>query len=312
MTRWNTSIIFALVMITSCGKTHLLEDSLILNNYPSASGIEYHNHKYYVIGDDATHLLILDSSLAPIDSIPLFKGNGRRLPKETKPDLESITLTGWREKQKLLILGSGSSSPYRDYAWLIDPDTKNKDSIHLGGFFQRLRSQGIKEINIEGTCAIPGFVILSNRGHKGYPKNFLVITGFNFWKNPGSADFNLIHVGVQKDTSMFNGVSGIGYAKKSDRLILTVSTEDTRSVYEDGAIGKSYLWIIKNISSKRIWKSVNPDQVVDLEAIDTIFRGHKIESVCVVGETTHFLHLVLAADNDDGTSSLFRLMVEKN
>jgi hypothetical protein len=312
MTRWYNCIFLALITLTSCGRTHLLEDYRYLKNYPSASGIEYYNHQFYVIGDDATHLLILDSNPSPIDSIPLFAGTGKRLPKETKPDLESISMTGWREKQKLLMLGSGSLSPYRDYAWMIEPGNKNKDSVYLGDFFKRLRSQGIQEINLEGTCTIPGFVVLANRGHKGYPKNFLVFTGFHFWKDPGRADFNLIQVGAQQDSSLFNGVSGIGYAKKSDRLILTISTEDTRSVYEDGTIGKSYLWIIKNISSKRRWKSVNPDQVIDLEAIDNVFKGHKIESVCVVRETTHFLYLVLAADNDDGTSSLFRVMVEKN
>jgi hypothetical protein len=80
---------------------------------------------------------------------------------------------------------------------------------------------------------------------------------------------------------------------------------------DDGAIGKSYLWIIKNISAKRKWKAINPDQVIDLGSIDPRFNGQKIESVCVMKETKDLFHLVLAADNDDGSSSLFKLIIKK-
>ena len=103
----------------------------------------------------------------------------------------------------------------------------------------------------------------------------------------------------------------MSYSYKSDRLIMTISTEDTHNALEDGAIGKSYLWIFKNISSKRRWKAANPSQVIELDAMDARFKGQKIESVCITSETRDFLHLVMAADNDDGSSTLFRVVVEK-
>jgi hypothetical protein len=56
---------------------------------------------------------------------------------------------------------------------------------------------------------------------------------------------------------------------------------------------------------------VNPDQVIELDALDDKFKGQKIESICITSETNGFLHLALAADNDDGSSTLFRLVVEK-
>ena len=90
---------------------------------------------------------------------------------------------------------------------------------------------------------------------------------------------------------------------------MTVSTEDTRNSMDDGAIGKSYLWIIKNITTKKRWKAVNPDKIIDLDAADARFRGQKIESVCITKETNKSLYLTLVADNDDGTSSLFRLVI---
>ena len=61
-------------------------------DYPSASAIEYFDEKLYVMGDDATNLLVLDTSLNIIDSIPLLSYPGKRIPKDIKPDLEASAL----------------------------------------------------------------------------------------------------------------------------------------------------------------------------------------------------------------------------
>jgi hypothetical protein len=286
----------------------MLKEIKKLDHYPSASGIEYFNNQFYVIGDDANNLLILDSNLIPTDSINLYSFAEKRIPKKLKADIEAITIT---KNNKLLLLGSGSISPTRNIGWLFDPVSKQKDSIRIDTFYQRLKHNGIEEINIEGICTIPGSVILTNRGSKGYPKNYLILTSEIFWTDQANAPISLILVGINADSSLFTGVSGITYSKQSDRLILTVSTEDTRNNMDDGAIGKSYLWIIENISAKKKWKAINPNQIIDLENEDPQLKGQKIESVCVTKETKNFLHLVLVADNDDGSSSIFKLIIEK-
>jgi len=179
-------------------------------------------------------------------------------------------------------------------------------------FYQRLKLNGIEEINIEGSCYIPGQMLLANRGSKGYPKNQLVFTTNSFWQDQARATIKTAFVGANADSNHFNGVSGMCYSAPGDRLILTVSTEDTRNNVDDGAIGKSYLWIIKNISSKRNWKAINPDKIIDLEEVDDRFKGQKIESVCITSENKEFLYLLLAADNDDGSSTLFSIAVHKD
>ena len=286
----------------------MLKDIKKLEQYPSTSGIEYFNKHFYLIGDDANDLLILDSSLNQIDSIRLYSFSEKRIPKKLKADLEGITIT---KDNKLLVTGSGSLSPFRNTAWLIDPVTKQKDSIRLDTFYNRLLSNGIKEINIEGICAIPGSMILANRGSKGNPKNHFILTTDNFWTDQVNAPINIILAGSKFDSTSFTGISGLAYSKKGDRLFVTASTEDTRNTMDDGAIGKSYLLIITNISGKIKWKAINPDQVIDLEEIDPSFKSHKIESVCVTKETRNFVHLVLAADDDNGSSTLFKIIVEK-
>jgi hypothetical protein len=91
----------------------LLKEIKPLPDYPSASGITYYNKQFYIIGDDASNLLILDSNLIIKDSIQLYSFAEKRIPKVVKPDLESITLIA---DNKLLLLGSGSLSPTRNVA----------------------------------------------------------------------------------------------------------------------------------------------------------------------------------------------------
>jgi len=53
-----------------------------------------------------------------------------------------------------------------------------------------------------------------------------------------------------------------------------------------------------------------PDEVIDLKSIDPRFTDQKIESACVTAETKDFIYLVLAADNDDGSSTLFKMKIK--
>ena len=277
-------------------------------DYPSASAIEYFDEKLYVIGDDATNLLVLDTSLNIIDSIPLLSYHGTRIPKNTKPDLEASALNA----DNLFLFGSGSLSPYRNFAWRLHLKTKDIDSINLEPLFQKIKELGIEQINIEGACFVPRKLILVNRGNKGYPYNHLIITDEKSWTSDSSFQISILPFEVQKDTASFQGVSGLCYAKEIDQLIMTVSTEDTRNSYDDGAIGKSYLWMINNISTKLNSKTIGPDRIIDLEEIDARFKKQKIESAIVISETKELINLVLAADNDDGSSTIFKLSIKRD
>lgn len=302
-------ILLLAILFTACHKKkQFLRTVKKLPSYPSASAIEYYKGHYYIMGDDATHLLVLDSNFNTTDSIQIYSSKEKRIPKSNKPDLEAATFVA---PGQLLITGSGSLDTFRNKAVLYNTETKAFQQLLLDTFYYRLKANGLTELNIEGLAAMPGQIILSNRGHKAFPKNHLIFTSGRFWQQQTEAPVNIIRVGSNADSNSFTGVSGLAYLASSDQLLLTVSTEDTRSVHEDGAIGKSYLWIIDDISSKRKWAFINPNRIIDLEQTDARFKGQKIESVCITGETRQFIQLALAADNDDGSSTLFRLDVSK-
>jgi hypothetical protein len=277
-----------------------------LDNYPSGSGLGLHDKQVYVIGDDAPDLLVLDTQLNMISRIPIFESNQERIDKETKADLESIAMISDQQQTNILLTGSGSQSPSRDFCWIIDSAHK-KTQFPLTRFFDRLKKQGLSDINIEGATSLPFGIMLATRGNKSFPKNFLVLTEKRFWEKPSDASFKLISLGGGGDSSAFSGVSGLDYSYQTDQLFITLSTEDTRNSYDDGAIGKSYLWIVNDISSKRKWTAINPDTVIDLDAVDDRFKGNKIESVCVIVPQAGKQVLLLVADDDKGGTVLFKL-----
>jgi hypothetical protein len=295
---------------TSCESNHLLKKVKKLD-YPSASALEYFNGRLYVMGDDANWMLVLDSSLNVLDSIRLFNYPGKRIPKNIKPDVEGMTLVWQPGNTRLLLAGSGSLAPYRYKSFLVDPIQKTVDSLGLDSFYRELSDMGLKEVNIEGIANLPQTAVLVNRGNLGNPANHLVFISQTLFTRGQPSRISLVRMGGNSDTSEFRGISGLCYSRRSDKLIMTVSTEFTANAIDDGAIGKSYLWIVNNINSKRNWKGINPDKIIDLEKVDHRFKGQKIESVCITSETRDFLHLVLAADNDDGSSTLFTMVVEK-
>jgi Family of unknown function (DUF6929) len=291
-------------------------------DYPSASSIEFYDGKLYLMGDDAPKLLVLDTNLNIVDSIPIISYPENRIPKEIKPDLEASALSG----DNLFLFGSGSLSPYRNFAWKHNLKTpvsdgwtvypplsalQDNDGINLESLFLKIKELGIEQINIEGACLVPGKLILVNRGNKGYPYNHLIITDEKFLDNDSNFQTFIIPLAPQKDTASFKGVSGLCFARESDQLILTVSTEDTRNNYDDGAIGKSYLWIIDDISTKIIDRALGTKRVIDLEYIDSRFKGQKIESATVIKETDKLIYLALVADNDDGSSTVFKMSITK-
>lgn len=276
-------------------------------DYPSASSIEYIDGKLYLMGDDATNLLILDTGLNIVDSIPLLSYSEKRIPKDIKPDLEASALNG----DTLFLFGSGSLSPYRNFGWKHSLKSKDNDSINLEPLFLKAKDLGIEQINIEGACFVSGKLILVNRGNKGYPQNHLIITDEKFLNNDSSFQLFIIPFAAQKNLASFKGISGLCYARESDQLIMTVSTEDTKNSYEDGAIGNSYLWIIDNISTKINSRALGSKRVIDLEYVDARFKGQKIESATVIGETNDLIHLAMVADNDDGSSTVIKMSFRK-
>ena len=58
-------------------------------DYPSASAVEYFDGRLYIMGDDATALLVLDTNLNVLGQKPILSYSEKRISKEIKPDIEA-------------------------------------------------------------------------------------------------------------------------------------------------------------------------------------------------------------------------------
>jgi len=276
-----------------------------LKSYPSGSGIEFYDDKIYLVGDDATGILITDTRWKNKEEIPLFDDKEKRIPKKTKADLEATAILHLDKMVYLIIMGSGSKEP-RNKVILLNIETGDKTEIDCSFFYQRLGAVGIADLNIEGAAQVSDYMILCNRANKTNPLNQLIVTSTDFFRDQGRAPINLLNV----DLSAYEGtmaLSGACYSYEHDWLIFTTSTENARDSYHDGAIGKSCIGIIEDAYRKITKGRIRINELIDLPATNKKFDGYKIESICIQSESKHRMKLHLVADNDTGISYLFKI-----
>lgn len=277
-----------------------------LPGFSSASAIDFHDGRLYVTGDDARHLLVLDKNYAVLDSISLFPGDGLRIPKKEKTDLEASAIIAYNGRDQLLVAGSGSTSSREVFLLFPLDSPRNYSIISSGVFWKSLHTLGLRDINIEGLTAVNGLLVFANRAHLGQPDNHLVITGIDALAEASNPSWKTILLELEHEPGAVKGVSGLAYVPSLDLLLFTVSVEETASTFDDGAIGDSFLGYVTGFSKSMNEPAVKPAQLLNLSAVHPDFKGEKIESVCV--ESFHDgLVLHLAADNDDGSSTLFKV-----
>lgn len=284
--------------------------SLLLTDFPSGSSISYYDGRFYLVGDDAGKVAVLDRHYREAGAIRLFDHPEKRIPKAQKTDFEAAVVVHQQNKPYLLAIGSASRRE-REKVMLIPLQSGEAPSAFDAAVFtERLRRSGIKEVNIEGASIAGNHLILANRGNNAYPENHLIITEKDYWTRQREAVISVLPLTLVPGTRGFLGVSELCYDEISDTLLFTLSSEATANAYDDGAIGDSYIGWTDGISKKLGQPAVAADALINLSEADARFRGEKIEGVCIEESRAHELLLHLVADNDKGESRLFQVKLE--
>ena len=285
-----------------------LLDSLLLPDFPSGSSINFYDGKLYLIGDDANQVLILDRNYNAIDSIPLFNFPEKRIPKTEKTDFETSTLITLKGKNYLLVKGSASKKK-RAKLTLISLDNKNEklETFKYEEFSERLLARGIQEVNIEGSALVRNQLVLANRGNEENPINYLITTEKNFWQQQQQASIGISEVVIPIYNKGFIGISELCYVELKDFLLFTLSSEKTNNSYNDGEIGDSYLGWMDSFSGKINTPKLTSDGLLNLSEVSDVFKGEKIEGICIEREVGNDFTIHLISDNDQGQSKLFKV-----
>jgi hypothetical protein len=185
-------------------------------------------------------------------------------------------------------------------------DTKNPvKNFNVAEF--DLDAPGIMQMNLEGATMIEADIILANRANNKHRQNFLIVRSA---KDQMPADSIQVIELQLPATNEVIGVSGLEYDKENDMLLFTASTEHTSDATSDGAIGKSYLGCINDFSKKKNQKKLHCKMLIDLTSYLGEKKFQKIESLAIELSTNKQMVLHLAADNDNGESSLYKLEIQ--
>lgn len=285
-----------------------LTRSLRLPDYPSGSAITCHDRNFYITGDDATSILVVDSDFRPVRTIKTEDYPEPRIPKPVKPDYECSALVTEHDRPHLLVVGSASTDMRRKM--LLLPLTNHERSFQRfdsSVFVARLKGLGIREINLEGVTALNEEMLLTNRGNLGYPENHLIITDTGFWKHQETAPIRIVRLDLSAHVREFTGLSDLTYLPQRDLLLMSFSSEQTANVYDDGAIGLSYIGWMSDFRARLLSGNWALSGLITLPDIDAAFRGQKIEGICASSDASGKLHVQLVADNDSGDTGVFEL-----
>lgn len=268
------------------------------DNHPSGSTVCFMRDLFYIMGDDATEILVLNDSLEELERIALFpKGDTARIPKPLKADIESSFVISHNGTQCILFLGSGSVKTHRDIAYLFEPESKNIRRIEFSGFYDQLRKQ-FAELNIEAATMLCNDLALGLRGNRTNPDNYIVLA------SPGKLSPEFKRKVLIKLPVEFIGISGMDYDAEQDILFITFSSESTPNAYDDGQIGESYLAIIQDAAKQIKEIELNISSLTKLSALSPELGLKKIESVT---QTRDKRQLLLVADDDLGNTDLFSI-----
>lgn len=276
-------------------------------DYPSGSALIFQEGKIFLIGDDSPSILCLDESWKELQHIQLLDYPHLRIPKPEKPDLESAVL--W--KNALFLLGSGSKSPQRDVIFKIDLSTLAVEKLNNTTQYQSIREQKqFCEMNIEGATLCRDKFLLFNRANTSQP-NHVIITQPDFLDVTSNVPFVIQEVELDDQLAGY-GISDAYYDEENDILLLSASLEETSNAYDDGTIKGSVLAYVFQAYAQLQQPVLRIEKFIDLNQCDPALHQQKIESLCVFKKTKELYHLFLVADNDDGFSNLFEVVLKKD
>lgn len=291
----------------------LISKKLLLEEIPSASGVEVFGEAIYIIGDDSSWLFRLDQNYKIKERVPLLPKqelSDRAIAKAHKPDFEAMTFARIRNEKTLLIFGSGSKPMMRDALVMVFPESGHRvESFNLSKLYGSLRKDHIaegRELNIEAATADENCLYLFHRGN---------ILGNNLMFSFALKEFCDYVFGLQEEIPICEArsfelpkvagiVSGFSGASMLDqtRIVFSSSVEDTKNEIDDGAVLGSFIGILDlktgQIESRLLQEKDSP-------------LLSKVESVALGKVSRGIYSLLAVTDSDGGHSELLEIELKE-
>jgi hypothetical protein len=286
-----------------------------LAEIPSASAIEWVGANLIVFGDDARSLYVLNRhrQVAQVVPLPGISPGEGRLPKHEKPDIEAAFAYSSLGETHVIAFGSGSCGTARDGGLHVRIDAQRPiriDELALGALYNNLRqapeigSRGV--LNIEGAAITDDHVILAQRA-AGRSGNCLIRferAAFISWLGtntlPPAAEF--FPVSLVSINGVEAGLTGLAFSSVHRRLFFTAAVEDRDDPVQDGAVLGSFVGSFS-------WTAQQRPALENCQAPENLPPARKLESICLLHESSDGVQALAVADDDRGSSQLVDLSI---
>lgn len=308
--------VFMLILFMACENKHenfsiRITEVYLTNAVSSGSGIAVQKDSVFIVGDDVNYLTAINIENRAARNIP-FDTNATtdRIPRSIKHDLESCTLAEINDQTYLLAFGSGGITPQRDSLFGLNRANEGQNfKISLVRLYDSISQEaGLQkaELNIEGAAMAGKNLLLFNRG-----KNFIVIIPWtemaDYISHPEIAKVPSIKILPVQLPVINNFQVGFSGACTIDEnyILFTASLEETTDYIQDGAVKGSYIGTIELKNGAAAIKNL-----VQLRDDKGNIVFDKLESVDIYEKTASTLKVIAVADNDNGTSKIFKIVID--
>lgn len=287
----------------------VIKNSWVLHSIKSASAIGKIGNYIFVVSDNSNFLSLLNDEFELQEKLTLYKSNSdlEEIPKPLKADLECFLSFQYRDKEFVLLLGSGAFEEKRDRGFLLQIIEGGKiisKEISLTLLYNEFRKTSL--INMEGVIVQHDKALFFNRGNSAESNTVFSITAEQFFEFifqqrtifSGVSNYELTTPPINRTST---GVTESFYAND---IFLAATAELTHNSFDDGAIEGSMFLQMQSINKTL---SIKDHTVVkDVEG-NTYKR--KIEGVLVKDVKGNQLTLWAVTDNDGGDSDLLEIVL---
>lgn len=310
------AIFVGLILFTSCVSENkmkiTIESSKLLEQIPSASGIEFMDNKFWIVGDNSPWLFELNQDFYIQNKYAIYSMKELEndiLPKNKKHDFEALTSIMWENDSALFIFGSGSKLEQRNYGRLIqfglEPSVTEFDLVD---FYAKIKDEAKlddDEFNLEAATIIDDKLYLLNRG-KNKVISMKTADFISFLlKDKEKLKMKVTNIDLPSIDGVQAGFSGASADVLNGNLIFTASVENTSDWINDGAVLGSYIGVIE-IDKLRDHYIPHFSLLTKNGVADHL----KVESIAVVSSVNKTLKCVIVTDSDGGNSELLNITIE--
>ncbi len=310
------ALFVGMILFTSCDSEKkmkiTIESRMLLEQVPSASGIEYLDNKFWIVGDNSPWLFELNHEFYIQNKYPIFslkEVKNSILPKNKKHDFEASTSIIWENDSALFVFGSGSKLNQRNYGRLIqfgfEPTVTEFDLVDFYALIKDEAKLDEDEFNLEAAAIVEDRLYLFNRG-----KNKVVsmkIDDFKAYllKDKDKFKLKVNNIDLPSIGGIQAGFSGATTDVVNGNIIFTASVENTSDWVKDGAVLGSYIGVIEidKLQNHYIPQYSLLSKNGEAELL-------KVESIAVVSSINKTLKCVIVTDSDGGNSELLNITIE--